>query len=121
MNTQLKEFQVAVVQNLRPRDTEASGPCYGPQGARASENNVLEFIRLPKSGTRDPIFSLTRSHLNSLILPTAENNFKPPVASICLRRRGAVKGVRLINVDSLRSYIYGQSETTPGNGNTPPP
>lgn len=93
--------------------------------AAPSQNGVSrfepEFIRLPKAGSRDPIFGLSRSHLNSLILACPLNNFRPPVASICLRRLGAAKGVRLINVDSLRDYIYSQIETTQENGSTPPP
>lgn len=65
-----------------------------------------EFIRLPRPGTRCPYTGLTRSGLNNLILPCALNGHRPPVRSVCLRQRGAVRGTRLINYDSLLSYLY---------------
>jgi hypothetical protein len=43
--------------------------------------------------------------LNELILPSALNNFKPPVKSISLRNRGQVKAVRLVVFDSLVTYL----------------
>jgi hypothetical protein len=64
-----------------------------------------EWIRLPKPGTLCPLSSLTRSTLNGLILPTAENSYRPPVQSICLRKRGKLKGCRLISYDSLMNYL----------------
>ena len=64
-----------------------------------------EFMRLPKSRLRDPIFGLSRSYINELILPCAENNHRPPVRSVVLRRRGARTGVRLVDIDSLRSHL----------------
>ena len=67
-----------------------------------------EFIRLPRSGAKDPITSLNRSALNALILPTRENGYKPPVLSVVLKsRKGATRGVRLINVRSLLDYLQG--------------
>lgn len=67
-----------------------------------------EFIRLPKTGTLDPLTGLTRSKLNELVLPCPANDHKPPVKSVCLRQRGAVKGVRLIVFKSLMDYLHGQ-------------
>lgn len=67
-----------------------------------------EFIRLPKTGTLDPFTGLTRSKLNELVLPCPANDQKPPVKSVCLRQRGAVKGVRLIVFKSLMEYLHGQ-------------
>jgi hypothetical protein len=64
-----------------------------------------EFIRLPRAGERDPVFGLSRSYLNQLILPCRENEYRSPVKSVVLRRRGARTGVRLIDLDSLKSYI----------------
>jgi hypothetical protein len=69
-----------------------------------------EYMRLPPSGEHDPIFALKRSFLNSLILPCRENNWRPPVKSIVLRRKRARKGVRLIEIASLRTYIKEQLE-----------
>lgn len=69
-----------------------------------------EFIRLPPPGQKDPVFSLTRSYLNMLILPCRENGFRPPVKSFVLRRTRARKGVRLIEIQSLREYVRRQYE-----------
>lgn len=64
-----------------------------------------EFLRLPKPGQLCPYCGLTRSALNELILPTLRNNNKPPVRSFALRQKGAKKGIRLIDYDSLGAYI----------------
>jgi hypothetical protein len=69
-----------------------------------------EFLRLPKRGQRDPIFGLSRSYLNYLILPSKENNFRPAVRSSVLRRRGAHTGVRLIDIQSLREFVFANTE-----------
>jgi hypothetical protein len=69
-----------------------------------------ETIRLPENGGVDPYFGLKRSALNTLILPTQENNFKPPVKSFVLRKKGARTGIRLIGFQSLREYIYSHAE-----------
>lgn len=78
---------------------------------------VPEFIRLPQSGTRDPIFGLSRSALNNLILPCAANGFKPPVRSISLKQKYAVRGIRLIYVESLREYL--RSLSAPEQSSSP--
>ena len=67
-----------------------------------------EFIRLPKTGTLCPYSGLTRSKLNELVLPCPPNDHKPQVKSVCLRQRGAVKGVRLIVYRSLMDFLHGQ-------------
>lgn len=85
-----------------------------------SVKTEAEFMRLPPSGQQDPIFGLKRSYLNLLILPCRENNFRPPVKSIVLRRTRARKGVRLIEIASLRAYIRGQLDA-PETGAEPVP
>lgn len=65
-----------------------------------------EFIRLPKPGFQCPWTGLSRSALNELVLPTAANNFKPPVKSKVLRKRGATTGIRLIVFDSLMAHLH---------------
>ncbi len=67
-----------------------------------------EFIRLPKTGTLCPYTGNSRSKLNELILPCPANDFKPPVKSVCLRQKGAIKGVRLIVWKSLMDYLHAQ-------------
>lgn len=68
-----------------------------------------EFIRLPKTGTLCPLSGLTRSKMNELVLPCPQNDHKPPVRSVVLRQRGAVKGVRLIVFKSLMDFLHAQA------------
>jgi hypothetical protein len=63
-----------------------------------------EFTRLPKAGQQCPYTGLTRSVLNDLILPTRENP-KPAVRSVVMKKRGAIRGIRLIDYDSLLAHI----------------
>ena len=65
-----------------------------------------EFIRLPPPGVRCPFTGLSRSALNELILPTAQNDFTPQVRSFCLRKRGAKTGIRLLDFASLKAHIF---------------
>lgn len=68
-----------------------------------------EWIRLPKSGGRCPVSSMSRSALCALILPTKSNGFKPPVLSKSVKgHRLASRGQRLVNVASLLDYIDAQ-------------
>lgn len=75
-----------------------------------------EYIRLPKSPGKCPLTGLSRSALNELILPSQANGFKAPVKSLVLKKRHAVRGVRLIVVSSLLEYLDG---LTPRNAQTP--
>ncbi len=45
-----------------------------------------------------------------LILPCESNGFKAPVKSVCLRKPGAVKGARLIHLQSLLGYLEERME-----------
>ena len=74
--------------------------------ANGASKNLPEFIRLPKVGQRCPLTGLSRTGLNELILPCSANNFRPPVRSVCLRKRGAATGTRLISTDSLLEYLH---------------
>jgi hypothetical protein len=71
-----------------------------------------EYMRLPRAGERDPIFGLSRTVLNELILPCEANDFRPPVRSVVLRKRGAQTGIRLVDLDSLRAYLAQNVEPT---------
>lgn len=73
--------------------------------AQASTTPECEFLRLPPSGQKCPVTGLTRGYLNLLVLPCRENDFKPPVRSFTLRRKGRAKGVRLIDRGDLVRYI----------------
>jgi len=75
-----------------------------------TQNIRPEFIRLPKPGEHDPWTGLSRSTLNMLALPCPENNFRPPVRSCTLRRRGTMRGVRLIDFQSLLDHLNSKIE-----------
>ena len=87
-------------------------PAGATSPANRGESNRLaacptnaEWSRLPRSGDRDPLCGLSRSTLNELILPCAGNSHRPPVRSIVVKKRGAMRGIRLIHVPSLSSYL----------------
>lgn len=64
-----------------------------------------EWIRLPSPGERCRFTGLSRGTLNELVIPCAANNEKPPVKSVVLRKRGSLRGIRLISYDSLMNYL----------------
>jgi len=69
-----------------------------------------EYMRLPRAGTRDPVFGLSRTVLNELVLPCSKNRGRPPVRSVVLRKRGARTGIRLVDLDSMRAYLNKHAE-----------
>lgn len=64
-----------------------------------------EWIRLPKPGERCIYTGLSRSTLNELTIPSDANDYRPPVRSAVIKKRGAMRGIRLISFDSLMHYI----------------
>jgi hypothetical protein len=74
-------------------------------------SEIPEYIRLPKTGKLCNRTGLSRSYLNALILPTDENKHRPPVKSVCLRRKGAKTGVRLIVYASLLEFLHKHEAT----------
>lgn len=64
-----------------------------------------KWIRLPAPSHRCLYPGLSRSTLNELTIPGPANGNKSPVKSVVLRKRGAVRGIRLINYDSLMQYL----------------
>lgn len=71
----------------------------------AAFNHYQEWVRLPRVGERSPLCGLSRSSLNELILPCPANGGRPPVRSIVLKKRGAIRGIRLIHAPSLLDYL----------------
>ena len=71
----------------------------------ASPSARPRYLRLPRPRERDPVFGLSRGTMNALVLPTRRNGGNPPVRSLVVRRPGAKSGVRLIDVESLQSYL----------------
>lgn len=73
--------------------------------ATTASSNQPQYVRLPQAGQLEPHTGLGRSFLNSLILPSPANHFKPPVRSISLRKPGRRFGVRLIDYADLLRWI----------------
>jgi hypothetical protein len=69
------------------------------------QNFRPEYIRLPKPYERCRLTGLSRSTLAELVVPCDANGHKPPVKSLVVRKRGATRGIRLINYDSLLDYL----------------
>jgi hypothetical protein len=65
-----------------------------------------EYIRLPKPGKRCRLTGLSRTTLAELAVPSEMNGYKPPVKSVLIRKRGSLRGIRLINFDSLLDYLH---------------
>lgn len=66
-----------------------------------------EWLRLPAPGGRCRFTGLSRGTLNELTIPGPANDGHPPVKSVVLRKRGALRGIRLISYDSLMGYLSG--------------
>lgn len=73
-----------------------------------------EYLRLPRPGQRCPMTGLSRTTLCELTLPSPDNNYKPPVRSVVIKKRNAIRGIRLINRASLLDYL----RTLEGGGET---
>src|SRR5438067_12027588 len=75
--------------------------------ARQPESQAIEpiYIRLPKPSTRCPRTGLSRSWLADVSVPSEKNNWKPPVKSFRVRRKGDKRAIRLIVFQSLLSYL----------------
>jgi hypothetical protein len=74
----------------------------------SSTSGGPQYIRLPKPGEKCPITGLSRAKLNELILPNERNHFNPPVASKSLRKPGSTRGIRLVLLESLLTYLAGK-------------
>jgi len=76
-----------------------------PPTAASLETTKPEWLRLPAPGARCRFTGLSRSTLNELTIPGPTNDGSPPVKSVVLRKRGALRGIRLISYDSLMRYL----------------
>lgn len=83
----------------------AAGPDYSASVA-GDDPRIAEFVRLPKPGAR--LYGLSRSWWNSAI-ETGQ------VRSVCLRKRGALRGARLMLGDDVRNLIRGEFEKQNAN------
>ena len=75
-----------------------------------------EYIRLPKPRERCRLTGLSRSTLAELAVPCELNDHKPPVRSLVVKKRGAIRGIRLINYDSLLDYLRELETVNSQNG-----
>ncbi|MEO6750811.1 MAG: hypothetical protein ABIP85_03450 [Chthoniobacteraceae bacterium] len=76
-----------------------------PPAAALSEATKPEWLRLPAPGARCRYTGLSRSTLNELTIAGPANDGAPPVKSVVLRKRGALRGIPLINYDSLMQFL----------------
>ncbi len=76
-----------------------------PPAAVTGETSKPEWLRLPAPGSRCRFTGLSRSTLNELTIPGPANDGTPPVKSVVLRKRGAIRGIRLISYDSLMAHL----------------
>ena len=79
-----------------------------------------EYIRLPSPGIRDALCGLNRSTMAELTVPCEANGHKPPVKSLVIKKRGATRGIRLINYDSLLAHLR-SLESQPESKSKPAP
>jgi len=73
--------------------------------AALPESVKPEWLRLPAPGNRCRFTGLSRSTLNELTIASPANGGLPPVKSVVLRKRGALRGIRLISYDSLMQHL----------------
>jgi hypothetical protein len=92
----------------------STGPPVEIRPLNPEQPHGREFLRLPPSGRRCVETGMSRSSLNFLILPSAANNFSPPVRSFSLRRPGNRFGSRIIDFQSLRAFIHAHAELSAG-------
>ena len=87
-----------MVTKLAPVNTNSHLLPQAAGGTVKAAANEIEWIRLPRPGEQEPRTGLTRSVLSRLC---AEGKVK----SITLRERGKMRGVRLVSLESLLSYL----------------
>jgi hypothetical protein len=92
------------------KQTERSGelttaPVTAPAASGATSLRDSEFFRLPKPGTRNPLSNLSRT---SILEYGVAGFFK----IIRLRKRGAARGVVLVDTKSFLAWLHGQPAVT---------
>lgn len=85
-------------------------------GLTAQSSGRPEWVRLPKPGQRCPHTGLSRTTLNELVVPCPANSYLPPVKSAVIKKRGAMRGIRLISYDSLTAYLGNLCESQISGG-----
>lgn len=93
--TEPPKFSPSKIGCVEPNRTNSIGAATHAAIHQSSQTLKPEWIRVPEAVR---VFSLCRSSLYELI---AAGKIK----STCLRKRGAVRGIRLISYDSLAAYV----------------
>jgi len=109
-DSELTEFERACFRHLvGPSTVQPSNsvmiPLPPPTSNLTTKSSNPEWLRLPAPGKRCPHCGLSRSTLNELTLPRQANENRPPVKSVVLRKRGSLRGIRLISYDSLMQHL----------------
>lgn len=91
--------------SLRVRDSDLHRAISHNPSFSSEFEKLPEFVPLPPAKGTEFYSGLRRGSLNQLILPCEANDHRPPVKSVSLRRRGCVKGKRLIELASLLRYL----------------
>lgn len=81
------------------------------EGSQAIYDPAI-WIRVCRPGERCKYSGLSRSTIRELTVPGPRNDFAPPVESRLLKRRGAARGILLVNKQSLLAWISGQPAPT---------
>jgi len=95
---------------MRKKNTERDGdlttaPVTAPAASGATSLRDSEFFRLPAPGTRNPLSNLSRT---SILEYGEQSCFK----IIRLRKRGAARGVVLVDTKSFLAWLHGQPAVT---------
>ena len=90
-----------------PGGAQLSGYLTLPRAPRINPPPLILWFAsgLPRTGLGCTTSGLSRSSLNALILPTRVNGHTPPVRTVCLKRAGCIRGIRLIHRQSLLDYL----------------
>jgi hypothetical protein len=83
-------------------------PIHGADHTQLPPKFRPEFIRLPKPSTLCAWTGLSRTKMWELLESS-------DIKTVCLRRPGAIKGARLVHLESLLNYLYKHAETLGGN------
>ncbi len=105
----MSKFIDELIKELVKHSTTFTAKSIADEIQNSSTASASEFLRLPPPRTRCPLTGMSRSALNELVIPSKSNDFKPPVRSFVLRKRGAARGIRLIDRADLIRYIREQA------------
>jgi hypothetical protein len=78
--------------------------------ATATNTEKPEWVRLPQPGQKCKYTGLSRSTLNELCVDGPINDHNAKVKSTLLKKRGAMRGIRLISYDSLMAFLNSANE-----------